>query len=234
MLNPPIAASLSLRPRESSPCLNCHIYGGIQVFSPVTLVGSWFGLASVQQENMSQYSGKIIFYEGKCFTGRKLEVFGDCDNFQDRGFMNRVNSIRVETGAWICYDHPDFKGQQYILERGEYPDLHRWNGHNDHMGSCRPVRMHGERYRLELFEGCNFTGQCMEFHEDCPYLQGRGWNKNCVNACKVYGDGAWMLYEEPNYRGRMYIVERGDYRSFNEWQSQNANIQSVRRVVNYF
>ncbi|XP_063780894.1 gamma-crystallin N [Pseudophryne corroboree] len=183
---------------------------------------------------MSQYSGKIIFYEGKCFTGRKLEVFGDCDNFQDRGFMNRVNSIRVESGAWICFDHPDFKGQQYILERGEYPDFHRWNGHNDHMGSSRPVRMHGEHYRLELFEGCNFTGQCLEFCEDCPFLQGRGWNKNCVNAIKVYGDGAWVLYEEPNYRGRMYIVERGDYRTFNEWQAQSANIQSIRRVVNYF
>nr|XP_020833598.1 gamma-crystallin N isoform X3 [Phascolarctos cinereus] len=100
----------------------------------------------------------IIFYEGKYFTGRKLEVCGDCDNFQDRGFMNRVNSIRVESGAWICFDHPDFRGQQFILERGEYPDFYRWNGHNDHMGSCRPVGMHGEHYRLEIFEGCNFTG----------------------------------------------------------------------------
>lgn len=84
---------------------------------------------------------QIVFYEGRCFTGRRLEVYGDCDNFQDRGFMNRVNSVRVESGAWICFDHPDFKGQQYILERGEYPEFQRWNSHNDHMGSCRPVRM---------------------------------------------------------------------------------------------
>ncbi|KAK6492204.1 gamma-crystallin N-like [Huso huso] len=183
---------------------------------------------------MSQYSGKIVFYEGKCFTGRKLEVYGDSDNFQDRGFMNRVNSIRVETGAWICFDHPDFRGQQYILEHGEYPEFHRWNAHNDHMGSCRPVRMHGEHYRIELFEGCNFTGQCMEFCDDCPFLQGRGWNKNCVNSLRVYGDGAWVMYEEPNYRGRMYIVERGNYRSHTDWQGHSANIQSIRRVANYF
>ncbi|KAJ3611471.1 hypothetical protein NHX12_021486 [Muraenolepis orangiensis] len=163
---------------------------------------------------MSQYSGKITFYEGKCFTGRKLEVRGDCDNFQDRGFMNRVNSIRVESGAFICYDHPDFKGQQFILERGEYPEFQRWNSHNDHMGSCKPVRMHGEHYRIELFEACNFSGQCVELSDDCPFL--------------------WAMYEEPNYRGRMYIVERGDYCSHNEWQAQNPNIQSLRRVVNYF
>ncbi|XP_045420935.1 gamma-crystallin N [Lemur catta] len=176
----------------------------------------------------------ITLYEGKHFTGRKLEVFGDCDNFQDRGFMNRVNSIRVESGAWVCFDHPDFRGQQFILEHGDYPDFFRWNGHNDHMGSCRPVGMHGEHFRLEIFEGCNFTGQCLEFVEDCPFLQSRGWAKNCINAIKVYGDGAWVLYEEPNYRGRMYVVERGDFRSFSDWEAHSARVQSLRRVVNFF
>ncbi|XP_055445597.1 gamma-crystallin N isoform X3 [Bubalus kerabau] len=146
---------------------------------------------------------KITLYEGKHFTGRKLEVFGDCDNFQDRGFMNRVNSVRVESGAWVCFDHPDFRGQQFILEHGDYPDFYRWNGHNDHMGSCRPVRM------------------------------SRGWSKNCVNAIKAYGDGAWVLYEEPNYRGRMYLVERGDFRSFSDWEAPSARVQSLRRVANF-
>ncbi|XP_003975355.1 gamma-crystallin N-A-like [Takifugu rubripes] len=183
---------------------------------------------------MSQYSGKIVLYEGKCFTGRKLEIRGDCDNFQDRGFMSRVNSVRVESGAFICYDHPDFKGQQYILEHGEYPEYQSWNAHNDHMGSCRPIRMHGEHYRMELFDGDNFTGQCVEVCEDCPFLQARGLTKDRINSIKVYGDGAWVLYEEPNYRGRMYIVERGNYCSHSEWQAENPNIQSVRRVANYF
>ncbi|TWW70560.1 Gamma-crystallin N-B [Takifugu flavidus] len=189
---------------------------------------------------MSQYSGMITFYEGKCFTGRKLENCGSglvllaahmtltsCDVF-------RVNSIRVDSGAWICFDHPDFKGQQYILEHGEYPEFQRWNSHNDHMGSCKPIRMHGEHYRIELFDGCNFAGQCVEICDDTPFLQSRGFSKNCINSVKVFGDGAWVMYEEPNFRGRMYVVERGDYSSHNEWQAQNPNIQSIRRVVNYF
>lgn len=70
-----------------------------------------------------------------------LEIRGDCDNFQGRGFVSRVDSVRVESGAFICYDHPDFKGQQYILEHSEYPEFQSWNSHNDHMGSCRPIRM---------------------------------------------------------------------------------------------
>ncbi|KAB0396003.1 hypothetical protein E2I00_013411, partial [Balaenoptera physalus] len=49
---------------------------------------------------------------------------------------------------------------------------------------------HGEHFRLEIFEGCNFTGQCLEFKDDCPFLQSQGWAKNWVNAVKVYGDGA--------------------------------------------
>lgn len=44
----------------------------------------------------------------------------------------------------------------------------------------------------------------------------------------------WVLYEEPNYRGRMYVVERGEFSSFNEWQARSASVQSIRRVVNYF
>nr|XP_004476351.2 gamma-crystallin N [Dasypus novemcinctus] len=183
---------------------------------------------------VAQRSGKITFYEGKHFTGRKLEVFGDCDNFQDRGFMNRVNSIRVESGAWIGFYHPDFQGQQFILEHGDYPDFFRWNSHNDHVGSCRPVGMHGEHFRLEIFEGCNFTGQCLELTEDCPFLLSQGWAKNCVNSIKVFGDGAWVLYEEPNYHGRMFVVERGDFRSFTDWEAPSARVQSLRRVVNFF
>ncbi|NXD19262.1 CRGN protein, partial [Spelaeornis formosus] len=177
---------------------------------------------------------QITFYEGRCFTGRKLDVCGSCNSFQDQGFLNRVNSICVQSGAWVCFDHPDFRGQQYILEHGEYPDFYRWNGRSEHLGSCRPVGMHGEHYRIEIFGGSHFRGPSLELTEDCSFLQGQGWDKTCINALKVYGDGAWVLYEEPNYRGRMYVVERGEFSNFNEWQARSASVQSIRRVVNYF
>ncbi|XP_032338979.1 gamma-crystallin N isoform X3 [Camelus ferus] len=43
----------------------------------------------------------------------------------------------------------------------------------------------------------------------------------------------WVLYEEPNYRGRMYLVERGDFRSFSDWEAHSARVQSLRRVANF-
>ncbi|NXC22371.1 CRGN protein, partial [Corythaeola cristata] len=171
---------------------------------------------------------QITFYEGKCFTGRKLEVCGSCGSFQDRGFLNRVNSICVQSGAWVCFDHPEFRGQQYILEHGEYPDFYRWNGRSDHLGSCRPVGMvSGCCWCFSLLAGALVGWSCC-------WALGQGWNKTCINALKVYGDGAWVLYEEPSYRGRMYVVERGEFSSFNAWQARNGGVQSIRRVINYF
>uniref|UniRef100_A0A671FQF4 Uncharacterized protein n=1 Tax=Rhinolophus ferrumequinum TaxID=59479 RepID=A0A671FQF4_RHIFE len=81
---------------------------------------------------------------------------------------------------------------QFILQHGDYPDFFRWNGHKDHMGSCRPVGMVSGmgHFCLAIFEGCSFAGQCLQFEDDCPFLQSQGWAKNCVNAIKVYGDGA--------------------------------------------
>lgn len=59
-------------------------------------------------------------------------------------------------------------------------------------------------------------------------------NSSIHQSCCFLSVFSWVMYEEPNFRGRMYIVERGYYCSPNEWQAQNPNIQSIRRVVNYF
>ncbi|KAF6275917.1 crystallin gamma N [Rhinolophus ferrumequinum] len=76
---------------------------------------------------------------------------------------------------------------------------------------------------LAIFEGCSFAGQCLQFEDDCPFLQSQGWAKNCVNAIKVYGDGAWVLGEEPNDHGRMSLVERGHFCSFSSWAAHSAH-----------
>uniref|UniRef100_A0A8C9STZ2 Uncharacterized protein n=1 Tax=Scleropages formosus TaxID=113540 RepID=A0A8C9STZ2_SCLFO len=65
---------------------------------------------------------RILFHGGKCFAGQKLEVCGECETFRTR----RLDLLRP----------PDFRGQQHILERGDYPDFQLWNAH-------RPQRPHG-------------------------------------------------------------------------------------------
>uniref|UniRef100_A0A2K5E2T1 Crystallin gamma N n=1 Tax=Aotus nancymaae TaxID=37293 RepID=A0A2K5E2T1_AOTNA len=127
-------------------------------------------------------SGKITLYEGKHFTGRKLEVFGDCDNFQDRGFMNRVNSIRVESRAWVWlpWGPPDsFLHGALFLGEGS-------SQHPPFLLFCL-VLEHGEHFRLEILEGCNFTGQCLEFLEDCPFLQSGAGPRTAAWSPRSFG-----------------------------------------------
>lgn len=31
----------------------------------------------------------------------------------------------------------------------------------------------------------------------------------------------------------MYLVERGDFRSFSDWEAPSARVQSLRRVANF-
>lgn len=44
---------------------------------------------------------------------------------------------------WVGYEHAGFQGQQYVLERGEYPSWDAWSGNTaypaDRLTSFRPV-----------------------------------------------------------------------------------------------
>lgn len=69
----------------------------------------------------------------------------------------------------------------------------------------------------------------MELMDDCPNLMGRFHLQN-FNSCAVM-EGHWLLYEQPNYRGRSYYVGPGQYRSFMEWSSISSRIGSIRRAM---
>ena len=42
--------------------------------------------------------------------------------------------------------------------------------------------------------------------------------------------GRWVGYEFPGYRGRQYVLERGEFRHWNEWDANQPQLQSVRRI----
>lgn len=80
---------------------------------------------------------QIVFYEDKNFQGRRYECDSDCSDFHT--YLSRCNSIRVESGAWLVYERPNYMGYQYVLSRGEYPEYQRWMGLNDHLSSCKMI-----------------------------------------------------------------------------------------------
>ncbi|XP_069082058.1 gamma-crystallin A-like isoform X1 [Pleurodeles waltl] len=82
--------------------------------------------------------GKIVFYEDRNFQGRSHECSNDAPNLQSH--LGRCNSIQVENGWWMIYEYPNYKGYQYYLNKGDYPDYQRWMGYNDSVRSCRMIQ----------------------------------------------------------------------------------------------
>ncbi|KAM9850985.1 gamma-crystallin B-like [Aulostomus maculatus] len=173
--------------------------------------------------------GKIIFYEDRNFQGQYYECNSDCPELNTH--FSHCNSVRVESGAWVLYERPNYLGYQYILTRGEYPDYQRWMGYNDSIRSCRFIRNTSGVFRIRVFERPDFNGQMLECTEDVTQLAER-WHLWEVHSARVL-DGAWVFYELPNYRGRQYLLEKGDYRRFTEWAAMNATVGSFRRVYEY-
>ncbi|XP_041940357.1 gamma-crystallin S-like [Alosa sapidissima] len=171
--------------------------------------------------------GRIIFYEDKNFQGRRYECDSDCSDFH--AYLNRCNSIRVESGAWVVYERPNYMGYQYVLNRGEYPDYQRWMGLNDRLSSCKMVHFVSPQYKIKFYDKPEFAGQAYEASEDCPSVLEQ-FRLREVHSCKVV-EGFWVFYEHPNFRGRQYFLEKGDYRKPANWGAVCATVQSFRRLT---
>ncbi|KAM7406997.1 hypothetical protein PAMA_002959 [Pampus argenteus] len=171
--------------------------------------------------------GKIIFYEDKNFQGRSYETGSDCADMSS--YLSRCHSCKVESGYFMVYDRPNYMGQQYFLRRGEYSDYQCMMGFGDCIRSCRSIPMHKGSYRMKIYEKENFGGQMYEMMDDCDNFMDR-YRMNDCQSCHVM-DGHWLMYEQPNYRGRMIYLMPGEYRSFRDMGYNEIRFSSIRRIT---
>ncbi|XP_067107034.1 gamma-crystallin M2-like [Osmerus mordax] len=169
--------------------------------------------------------GKIIFYEDRNFGGRHHECMSDCADLQS--MFNQCKSIRVESGMFMIYDGPNYMGNQYFMRRGEYPDYMRIMGMN--IRSCRMIPMHRGNYKMRLYDRSDMGGQMMELSDDCPNVQDR-FRMSDINSCNVM-DGHWLMYDQPNYKGRQYYLRPGEYRKYSDWGGVSSRVGSLRRIM---
>ncbi|KAM8857115.1 uncharacterized protein ACB058_008894 [Synchiropus picturatus] len=169
--------------------------------------------------------GKIVFYEEKNFGGRHHECMSDCSDLQS--LFDRCRSIRVENGMFMIYDRPGYAGTPFFMRRGEYTDIMGMSGMKDCVRSCRMIPMHRGNFRIRLYENQDMRGEMKELTEDCPNLTDR---LHHTNSCEVV-DGHWLMYEQPNYRGRQFYLRPGQYRSYSEWNGSTPRVGSIRRLM---
>ncbi|KAJ8344461.1 hypothetical protein SKAU_G00317900 [Synaphobranchus kaupii] len=188
-------------------------------------------LGSVLQRAFYGSSGKVTLFEQRNFAGRRLDLSSDCQKLSDKNFPERCNSVQVESGAWIGYEHENFRGRHYLWDmsdRGEYNCYDKWCGQVDHISSVRAVKQDTSPPRVQLFERAGFSGKKTELHDDIPNLMSR-YSLNRATSIRILG-GAWVVYQEPNYRGSHYVLEKRDYNNYSDWGAQGSTVGSIRRV----
>lgn len=83
--------------------------------------------------------------------------------------------------------------------------------------------------KLWLFDRPNFDGKSLELAENTRSVQEK-WLRHEVLSCKVLA-GSWVFYEHPNFCGRQYLLEKGEYRHHSEWGALKATVASIRRIM---
>ncbi|KAL8179985.1 UNVERIFIED_CONTAM: Beta-crystallin B3 [Gekko kuhli] len=190
---------------------------------------AWLHSPWVAVSSSSSLPFQVTLYEMENFQGRKHELTAESPNLTEE--LEKVGSLRVESGPWLGFERQAFSGEQFVLEKGDYPRWDTWsNSHNsDSLLSIRPLPIDSSDHKIHLFENSSYGGRKMEIVEDdVPSLWSHGFQDRVASVKAL--DGIWVGYEFPGYRGRQYVFEKGEYRHWNEWDASQPRIQSVRRV----
>lgn len=82
---------------------------------------------------------KLRLYERPDFEGQMVECSDDCPSVYDTYKLREAYSCVVTDGAWVFYDLPNYRGHQYLLERGEYRQHADWGASSPGVGSFRRI-----------------------------------------------------------------------------------------------
>ncbi|XP_059911083.1 beta-crystallin B2 [Gadus macrocephalus] len=84
---------------------------------------------------------KIVLFENPSFAGKKIEIIDDdVPSFHGHGYQEKVSSVRVQSGTWVGYQYPGYRGYQYLFEKGEYKECAEFGAQLPQIQSVRRIR----------------------------------------------------------------------------------------------
>ncbi|XP_053144366.1 beta/gamma crystallin domain-containing protein 1 isoform X2 [Hemicordylus capensis] len=149
-------------------------------------------LGSFTQPHMIMYAEKDFGIKSP-----NINVLGIISNLKDTGYGLRTQSINVLSGVWVAYENPDFTGEQYILNKGMYPNYEAWGGRNCKISSVQPIVL------VQLFSEPEFLGSSQIFEKDTSQIFP-------AKSSKVLS-GSWIAYDKEDFSGNQYVLEEGAY-----------------------
>nr|KAF6461672.1 crystallin beta-gamma domain containing 1 [Molossus molossus] len=185
---------------------------------------------------------KVVIYEKPFFEGKCVELETEMCSFIMEGSeteettgeehlpLTSVGSMKVLRGVWVAYEKSGFTGHQYLLEEGEYKDWKDWGGYNGELQSLRPILGDFSNAHMIMYSEKNFgsKGSSIDVLGIVANLMetGYGVKTQSINVLS----GVWVAYENPDFTGEQYILDKGFYTSFEDWGGKNYRISSVQPI----
>ncbi|XP_061122678.1 beta/gamma crystallin domain-containing protein 1 isoform X1 [Syngnathus typhle] len=183
---------------------------------------------------------KLEVFERSYFTGKSRMLTGNTRDFMTRvdrqqgAFMYSVGSLKVHGGMWVGYEKEGYRGNQYLLEEGEYHDWRVWGATNSELRSVRLLQADLSDPLMVLFEqpeeeeGVAQEENTFEVTEAIPDVELFGYKIN-TRSLQVFS-GLWVAYSHVDYSGNQYILEKGFYSNCADWGSRDTRICSVQPI----
>uniref|UniRef100_A0A8B9IRJ1 Beta/gamma crystallin 'Greek key' domain-containing protein n=1 Tax=Amazona collaria TaxID=241587 RepID=A0A8B9IRJ1_9PSIT len=159
---------------------------------------------------------QVLIYEAMGFQGRSFTISRDIYDLKclPGPTLPTVGSLHVLGGCWVGYEKEGFRGHQYLLEEGQYQDWRQWGGYGKELMSLRLIRT------------VRAGGVLSEALPDTQ-LAGYGTVTQSIHVLS----GVWVAYEGTNFSGEQYILEKGVYRSCEDWGATDCRIASVQPIL---
>ncbi|KAK2121293.1 Beta-crystallin B1 [Saguinus oedipus] len=197
--------------------------------SPSTALGpTTVPITSAKAGELPPGNYRLVVFEQENFQGRRVEFSGECSNLGDRG-IDRVRSIIVSSGPWVAFEQSNFRGEMFILEKGEYPRWDTWSSsyRSDRLMSFRPIKMkiqgqNGGNISNIISDSISFSSLPDGFPDSLPApcpgrLQGSFQNKK-ISLTIIYFNPGMLdsqehkisLFEGANFKGNTIEIQGDD------------------------
>ncbi|XP_060093642.1 beta/gamma crystallin domain-containing protein 1 isoform X2 [Heteronotia binoei] len=184
-------------------------------------------LGSLTQPHMIMYTEKDFGTKGS-----SINVLGIISNLKDTGYGLRTQSINVLSGVWVAYENPDFTGEQYILDKGMYPNYETWGGRSCKISSVQPIVLDTTsdcmgKFKVQIFSEPEFQGRSQVFEKDTSQID----DSFTARSSKVLS-GSWIAYDKEDFSGNQYVLEEGAYPDLSAMGCLPQNCLKSLQVVN--
>ncbi|ETE68034.1 Absent in melanoma 1 protein, partial [Ophiophagus hannah] len=187
-------------------------------------------------------SRKVIVYEKPFFEGKHIELDSELTALAKEGdrteeseeleneLLTSIGSIKVKGGIWVAYEKPEFEGHQYLLEEGEYQEWMDWGGYDEQLQSLRPVLGDLMHPHMIMYTEKDFgsKGSSINVLGIISNLKDTGYGLRTQSVNVI--SGVWVAYENPDFTGEQYILDKGMYPSYEAWGAKNNKISSIQPI----